>query len=76
MSALNYNLFQQATGLRARVMEKMLKVSSDMLKTFSGEGNLIAWLAKIKPVAKLQKFHDIASFISFLEGDSLAVNRG
>lgn len=50
------------------------KVTGDMLKAFSGEGDLVAWLAKVKLVAKLQKISDLASFLPlYLEGDALAL---
>ena len=50
------------------------KVSSDYIRPFTGEGNCVAWLTKVKLVAKLQKISDLASFIPlYLEGDALSV---
>ena len=51
-----------------------VKLSKDMIKPFNGEGNLVAWLSKVKLVAKLQKITDLSVFIPlFLEGDALAI---
>ena len=51
-----------------------VKLSKDMIKPFNGEGNLVAWLSKVKLIAKLQKITDLASFVPlFLEGDALAI---
>lgn len=45
-----------------------------VLKAFTGEGDVVAWLTKIKLVAKLQKVSDLASFMPlYLEGDALAL---
>ena len=33
-------------------MEGKVRLSSDMVKSFDGEGDLMAWLAKVKLVAK------------------------
>ena len=52
----------------------MAGVSSDFIRPFSGEGNCVGWLTKVKLVAKLQKISDLASFIPlYLEGDALSV---
>ena len=40
-----------------------VKISSDIIKPFTGEGELVAWLKKVKLVAKLQKISDLASFL-------------
>ena len=46
------------------------RITSDMVKGFSGEGDLVAWLKKAKLVAKLAKIGDLASFVPlYLEGD-------
>lgn len=46
----------------------------DMIKPFTGEGDVVSWLMKISLVAKLQKISDLASFIPlYLEGDALAL---
>ena len=51
-----------------------VKLSKDMIKPFNGEGNLVAWLSKVKLVAKLQKISDLSVFMPlFLEGDALAI---
>ena len=39
------------------------KITSDMIRAFTGEGDLVAWLKKVKLVAKLQKVTDLASLI-------------
>ena len=45
-----------------------------MIRPFSGEGDVVAWLKKIQLVAKLQKFTDLASFLPlYLEGEALAL---
>lgn len=50
------------------------KITREMMKAYCGEGDLIAWLAKAKLVAKLAKISDLASFLPlYLEGDALAV---
>ena len=52
----------------------MAKVTMDMIKPFSGEGDIVSWLTKITLVAKLQKIEDLASFIPlYLDGDALAL---
>lgn len=51
-----------------------IKVSSDMIRPFTGEGELVAWLKKVKLVAKLQKISDLACFLPlYLEGAALAI---
>ena len=50
------------------------KISSDMIRPFTGEGDVVAWIEKVKLVAKLQKIEDLASFLPlYLEGDALAI---
>ena len=44
-----------------------IMVTSDMIKPFTGEGELVAWLKKVKLVAKLQ------CFLPFYMGDALAI---
>lgn len=52
----------------------MDKLAKGMIKPFNGEGDLVAWLKKLKLVAELLKISDLASFIPlFLEGDALAL---
>ena len=48
------------------------KLTVEIVKTFSGEGDVVAWLKKVRLVAKLQKIDDLASFLPlYLEGDAL-----
>ncbi|XP_068224113.1 uncharacterized protein [Palaemon carinicauda] len=50
------------------------KITMDMIKPFTGEGDVVSWLKKVTLVAKLQKIVDLASFIPlYLEGDALAL---
>ena len=44
-------------------MEGKLKVSADVIKPFTGEGDVMAWLKKVKLVAKLQKITALESFM-------------
>lgn len=47
---------------------------SDIVKPFTGEGDVVAWLKKVKLVAKLSKIKDLATFIPlYLEGSALAL---
>ena len=51
-----------------------VKLSSDYIRPFSGEDNVVAWLKKIQLVAKLQDTTDLASFLPlYLEGEALAL---
>ena len=53
-----------------------MKRSSDILRPFTGEGDVVTWLNKLKLVAKLEKIEDIATLIPmYLEGNVLAVLR-
>ncbi len=55
-------------------MKGKVRLSSDMVKSFDSEGDLMAWLAKLKLVVRLQKIPDLANVIPlFLEGDALAL---
>ena len=50
------------------------KITTDMIKPYVGEGDVMAWLKKVKLVAKLTKVTALADFIPlFLEGSALAV---
>ena len=50
------------------------KISHEMIKPFSGEGDVIAWLRKAKLMAKLQNIAVLASLIPlYLEGDALTL---
>ena len=49
-------------------------VTKDMIKPFTGEGDVVAWLKKVRLVAKLQKITDVASLIPlYLEKDALSL---
>ena len=51
-----------------------MKLSSNILRPFTGEGDVVAWLNKLKLVAKLQRIEDIATLIlMYLVGNALAV---
>ena len=51
-----------------------VKVTSDMIRPFSGEGDVVAWLKKIQLVEKLQNITDLASFLPlYLEGEAIAL---
>ena len=55
----------------------MMKVrsSSDIVTTFSGEGDVVVWQKKVRLVMKLQKVDDVASLLPlYLEGDALALD--
>ena len=53
---------------------KNVRINSDVIQRFSGEGDVVAWLKKIRLVARLQNVEDMASLLPlFLEGDTLAL---
>ena len=55
-----------------RKTDKWVRLSSDILRSFMGEGDVVMWLHKL--VANLQKIEDIATLIPmYLEGNALAV---
>ena len=50
------------------------KVSTDMVKPFSGEGDVVAWVAKVELVASLAGVTKVEDFLPlFLEGSALSV---
>ena len=50
------------------------RISNDMVKAFNGEGDVVAWVTKVKLVAKLKKVDNVADFLPlFLEGNALAL---
>ena len=50
------------------------RITPEMIKCFNGEGDLVAWLAKAKLVARLARVDDLANFLPlYLEGDALAL---
>ena len=65
-----YKLFR-----RKEIMESgLLRLGKDVIPPFSGEGDVVGWIKKVKLVAKLQKVQDLASFIPlFLYEDALAL---
>ena len=51
-----------------------VRISSDIIKPFSGEGDMVAWLKKVRLVAKLQQVDDVASLLPlYFDGDALAL---
>ena len=51
-----------------------VKIGSDVVRPLKGEGHVLAWLKKVKLVAKLQKIDKLADFLPlYLEGDALAL---
>ena len=53
---------------------EMDKLAKEIIRPFNGEGDMVAWMKKLKLVTKLQKITDLVSFIPFfLEGDTLAL---
>ena len=51
-----------------------MKLSSDILRQFTGESDVVIWLNKLKLLAKLQKIEDVATLIPmYLEGNALVV---
>ena len=54
--------------------DNKLKGVSEVMRSFSGDGDVVAWLKKAKLVAKLKKIEDVANFLPlYLEGDALAL---
>ena len=50
------------------------RISTDMVKTYSGDGDIVAWLEKAKLVASLSGITDLHSFLPlFLEGNALSI---
>lgn len=55
-------------------MAGKVKLGGEMMKSFNGQGDVVAWLKKAELVAKLMEIKDLASFIPlYLEGDALAL---
>ncbi|CAE1293201.1 CNBP [Acanthosepion pharaonis] len=51
-----------------------VRISSDIIKPFSGQGDVVAWLKKVRLMARLQQVDDVASLLPlYLEGDALAL---
>ena len=63
------------TSYFGEIMESgRLRLGKDVIPPFSGEGDVVGWIKKVKLVAKLQKVQDLVSFIPlFLHGDVLAL---
>ena len=50
------------------------KISHEMIKSFSSEGDVVAWLRKVRLMMKLQNIADLDSLILlYLEGDALVL---
>ena len=65
-----YKLFR----LKEIMESGLLRLGKDVIPPFSGEGDIVRWIKKVKLVAKLQKVQDLANFIPiFLHGDALAL---
>ena len=51
-----------------------VRVSNDYIRSFTGEGDFVGWLTKVKLVARLQKITDLSTFIPlYLEGNALSI---
>ena len=51
-----------------------IHISNDIIKPFSSEGDVVAWLKKVRLVVKLQQMDDVANLLPlYLEGDALAL---
>ncbi|CAE1234399.1 unnamed protein product [Acanthosepion pharaonis] len=51
-----------------------VRISSDVIKPFSGQGDVVACLKKVRLVARLQQVDDVARLLPlYLEGDALAL---
>ena len=52
----------------------MAKITTDMIRPFSGEGDVVGWLAKVELVAALTEVEKVSQFLPlYLEGSALAV---
>lgn len=50
------------------------KVLSEMIRPFTNEGDVVAWIKRVQLVAELQKVSDLSFFIPlYLEDDALAL---
>ena len=50
------------------------KITTDMIRPFDGEGDVVSWIQKVKLVARLSKVTELHNFIPlYLEGNALAV---
>ena len=52
-------------------MSTKIRMGSDVLKPFSGERDVVAWIKKVKLVVRLQGISDVASLMTYLEGSAL-----
>lgn len=51
-----------------------MKLSTVVIQSFSGVGDVVAWIKKVELVTKLQKVPDITSFLPlFLQKNELAL---
>ena len=72
----NYFDIQERERERERKKREMDKLAKEMIRSFNGKGDLVAWMKKLKLVAKLKKkkISNLTGFISlFLVGDVLAL---
>ena len=62
-------LLQAILAIMAKV-----RINSDIIKPFSGEGDVVAWLKKVRLVARFQNVDDVASLLLlYLERNALAL---
>ena len=62
-----YKLFRQQSKMSTLV-------GSKILKSFSGDGDVVAWVTKVKLVARLKGVKQLEIFLPlYLEGDALAL---
>ena len=53
---------------------EVTRITTDMIKPFDGSGDVVAWIKKVKLVAKLKGVEDLCSLLPlYLEGDALAL---
>ena len=49
-----------------------VKLNSGAIKSFHGDGDVVAWLQKVQLVARLQKIDDVVNLLPlYLEGNAL-----
>lgn len=61
-------------GRRDSDDQRSCSINTDMIRPFDGTGDIVAWIKKVKLVAKLKGVEDVASLLPlYLEGDALAL---
>ena len=51
-----------------------VRISSDVIQPFSGEGDVVVWLKKVRLVVRLQNVDDVTCLLTlYLDGDTLAL---